>query len=230
MKQNNISIQTIVLLLVFIVLIPLLPLLISGQWDWWQAWLYALISILGFVISRVLAAQRHPDIIAERARFMQQQDSQPWDKKLAPLLALGGGLIPLIAGLDARFGWPPDFNLAVEMVALTILLGGYLLGSYALIENRFFSGVVRLQTDRDQQVVSTGPYHWVRHPGYAGALCSYWATPFLLDAAWALLPVILVTIVLIVRTRLEDAFLQEALTGYRNYAQQVRYRLLPGVW
>ena len=111
-----------------------------------------------------------------------------------------------------------------------IILAGYVLGAYALIENRFFSGMVRIQTDRDHQVVSSGPYRWVRHPGYAGALLVYLVTPLFLDSAWAFLPAVFLAVVLVIRTHLEDSTLQEELAGYREYARRVRYRLLPGVW
>jgi len=217
-------------MLFFIIVIPLLPLIISGQWSWWQAWAYALVSIVGFAISRFLARRRHPDILAERARFLQHPDAKSWDKVLAPLVGLGGGLVPLVAGLEARFDWPPTFSLLVSIVSLVILVAGYVFGSYALIENRFFSGMVRLQVDRGQYVVSTGPYRWMRHPGYTGALLSYLVTPLLLDSTWAFLPVVFLAVSLVIRTSLEDRTLQEELPGYREYAGRVRYRLLPGVW
>jgi protein-S-isoprenylcysteine O-methyltransferase Ste14 len=229
-KPKTISPCVVVQMLFFIIVIPFLPLLISRQWDWWEAWLYAIIGILGFAISRVLAARRHPDLLAERARFLQHEDAKPWDKLLSPMVGLGGGLIPLVAGLDALFGWSPPFSLPVKILALLIILAGYTLGSYALIENRFFSGMVRIQTDRGHQVVSSGPYSWMRHPGYAGALLTYLATPFFLDSRWAFLPAMFITIVLVIRTSLEDKVLQDELDGYRDYARQVRYRLLPGVW
>jgi len=217
-------------MLFFIVVIPFLPLLISRQWDWWEAWVYAIIGILGFAISRALAARRHPDLLAERARFLQHDDAKSWDKLLSPLVGLGGGLIPLVVGLDALFDWSPPFSLPVKILALVIILTGYALGSYALIENRFFSGMVRIQTDRGHQVVTSGPYRWMRHPGYVGALLTYLATPLFLDSRWAFLPVMFITIVLIIRTSLEDKTLQDELEGYRDYARRVHYRLLPGVW
>jgi protein-S-isoprenylcysteine O-methyltransferase Ste14 len=99
-----------------------------------------------------------------------------------------------------------------------------------LIENRFFSGMVRLQTDRGHQVVSSGPYQWVRHPGYAGVLLVYLATPVFLDTSWAFLPTGFTMILFVIRTALEDRFLQDELEGYRDYARRVRYRLLPGIW
>jgi protein-S-isoprenylcysteine O-methyltransferase Ste14 len=138
--------------------------------------------------------------------------------------------VPLIAGLDALFGWSPPFSLPLKILSLVIILAGYALGSYALIENRFFSGMVRIQADRGHQVVTSGPYRWMRHPGYAGALLAYLATPLFLDSGWAFLPAVLIVIVLIIRTRLEDRALQDELEGYAEYAKRVRYRLLPGVW
>lgn len=90
--------------------------------------------------------------------------------------------------------------------------------------------MVRIQADRGHRVVSGGPYRWIRHPGYAGALLAYLAAPFLLDSPWAFIPAALTAIVLLARTRMEDSTLQSELPGYRDYARRVRYRLLPGLW
>ena len=229
-QKKTIPMRALVLMLFFIVGIPFLPLLISRRWDWWEAWAYAIIGILGFAISRAVAARRHPDLLAERARFMQHENAKPWDKLLAPLVGLGGGLIPLVAGLDALYGWSPTFSLSAKFLSLAIILVGYALGSYALIENRFFSGMVRIQAERGHRVISSGPYRWMRHPGYAGALLAYLATPVFLDSRWAFLPAVLITIILVIRTALEDLVLQDELEGYRDYARRVRYRLLPRVW
>ncbi|HDQ71671.1 MAG TPA: isoprenylcysteine carboxylmethyltransferase family protein [Chloroflexi bacterium] len=229
-KRKTFSRRVIVQMVFFVVIIPFLPLLIAWRWRWWEAWTYALVCILGFVISRALAARRSPDLLAERARFTRHENAEPWDRLLAPLVGLGGGLIPLVAGLDARFDWSPTFSLPIKLAALSVILAGYGLGSYALIENRYFSGMVRIQADRGHRVVSSGPYRWVRHPGYAGALLAYLATPFFLDTLWAFLPVLCLTMVLVIRTAREDQTLRDKLQGYRDYAKRVRYRLLPGVW
>jgi protein-S-isoprenylcysteine O-methyltransferase Ste14 len=222
--------RAIVQLLFFIVVIPLLPLLISWHWRWWEAWLYAVLTIFGFTISRLLALGRHPDLLSERARFTHHEDTLPWDRVLAPLLGLGGGLLPLVAGLDARFDWSPAFGLPVKLVSLTVILAGYVLASWALIENRYFSGVVRIQTDRGHRVVSSGPYRYIRHPGYAGALLTYLVTPLFLDALTAFAPAAVLAVLLVVRTYLEDRTLQERLDGYREYAKRVPHRLLPRIW
>jgi protein-S-isoprenylcysteine O-methyltransferase Ste14 len=229
-QKKLLSPRVILQLLFFIVLIPFLPLLISWHWDWWEAWVYAILSILSFVVSRLLVARRHPDLIAERARTLQHENVQAWDKKLAPLMGLGGILVLLIAGLDARLDWSPAFSLPVKILALVLILAGYALSSYALIENRFFSGMVRLQTERGHQVVTGGPYRWIRHPGYAGALLVSLVTPLFLDSALAYFPVLFTFGLYITRAALEDKFLQDKLEGYREYAQAVRYRLLPGIW
>lgn len=231
-SKIQLTVRTIVQLFVFIVLVPFLPLLISWKWNWWEAWAYALIGVLGFVISRLLVNMRHPDLIAERAKMMQHEDTKPWDEILARLVGMGGALIPLAAGLDARYGWSGlDFALLWKLFALALTLVGYAIGAWALMENRFFSGVVRIQKERDHHVVSSGPYAWVRHPGYAGAMLTYFVTPLLLDSPWTYLPVVLFSAVLVIRTSLEDRTLQEELPGYKEYAtHKTRFRLLPGIW
>jgi protein-S-isoprenylcysteine O-methyltransferase Ste14 len=217
-------------LVIVLLVVPLAPMIISGAWGWWEAWAYATINILGFIISRVLAARRNPDIIAERARSMELQDAKPWDRILSPMLAFGALLILIVAGADKGFGWSVPFSLNAKMAALLVIVLGYVIGSWALIENKFFSGVVRIQTDRGHRVVTTGPYRFVRHPGYAGALWTYLAMPVLLDSLWAFIPAVLLVGVLILRTSLEDRTLRAELPGYREYTQKTRYRLIPGIW
>ena len=228
--QKPISPRIIFIMLFFIVIVPTLPLLISRKWGWWEAWVYAILSVIGFAISRLLAARKNPEIIKERAQFMQHDNTQAWDKLLAPFSGFGGGLIPLIAGLDALYDWSPAYSLPFKVLALVIILAGYVLGSYALIANRFFSGTVRLQTERGHHVISGGPYRWIRHPGYIGAILTDLATPIFLDSGWVFVPAIFVTLVLVIRTSLEDRFLQNELEGYREFAQRVRYRLIPFIW
>jgi protein-S-isoprenylcysteine O-methyltransferase Ste14 len=222
--------KTLIMVIFFIIIVPMLPLIISWQWDWWEAWVYAAVSIFCFVISRYLAGRKDPGLIVERGKFLQHQTPEPWDKILSPLLGLAGGLIPLTAGLDARFGTSPEFGLGLKILAIALLLLGYVIGSYALIANKFFSGMVRIQAERGHHVIDTGPYRWVRHPGYLGALITYPVIPLLLESWWTFIPVIFTIIIIVLRTKKEDDALQEKLEGYREYAQQVRYRLIPGVW
>lgn len=217
-------------LILIIVVVPLLPLLLARRRDWWEARIYAVVAIFGFLISRALAARRHPDLLSERARMLDHADAKSWDRILAPLVAVGGGTIPLLAGLQRRFRPLHAFSLSARLLSLAAILAGYVLGSWALLENRFFSSMVRIQRDRNHHVVSGGPYRWLRHPGYAGALLTYLATPVFLDSPWAFLPAALLSLVLVLRTALEDRTLRQELEGYEEYAARVRYRLLPGIW
>ncbi len=230
-KQNKLALWRVIAQLVIVVVIaPLLPMIVSGNWAWWQAWAYAIASILSFIASRALASRRHPDLIAERARFMEAKDTKPWDKILAPLLGLGSILILAVAGLDKLFGWSSAFSTSLYLIALFGIVFGYGFSSWALIENRFFSGTVRIQKERDHRVVSTGPYRIMRHPGYAGGLLGCVFIPLLLDSVWAFIPTFLLVVVIIVRTALEDRTLQEELPGYKEYMQKTRYRLIPWIW
>ncbi|OGN90466.1 MAG: hypothetical protein A2Y88_02970 [Chloroflexi bacterium RBG_13_48_10] len=229
-KPKKISPRIVVLLLILVVVVPFLPLLISWHWDWWEAWVYAITTILGFALSRLLAARTHPDIIAERANFHQHENTKPWDKRLTLLGFLGGGLVPLVAGLDALYDWSPPYSLPLKIVSLIAILAGYALGSYAFIENSFFSAEVRIQADRGHRVVSSGPYRWIRHPGYAGSLLTTLVIPLFLDSGWAFLPSVFSVVLLVIRTKLEDKALTDELEGYSDYTRRVRFRLLPGVW
>jgi protein-S-isoprenylcysteine O-methyltransferase Ste14 len=228
--QKTFTLKVIVQVFLVVAAAPFIPLIISGAWDWWQAWAYAVVSILAFVISRILVNQRHPDLIAERARFTSAKDTKPWDKVLAPAVGVGSILILVVSGLDKYYGWSPASSLTANWIALFGILLGYGFSSWALIENRFFSGTVRIQTERGHHVVATGPYRIVRHPGYAGGMFGYIFIPLLLDSYWAWIPTILLGAALVVRTALEDKTLQEELPGYKEFAQKTRYRLLPGVW
>jgi protein-S-isoprenylcysteine O-methyltransferase Ste14 len=230
-EQNKPNIARLVIqLLIVVVIVPLLPMMISGDWGWWQGWVYAAVNILSFIVSRLILNRVHPDLIRERARFMEAQDTKPWDKILAPMLAFGSILVAVTAGLDHLYGWSSAFPAWVNVTALTVIVLGYAFSSWALIVNRFFSGTVRIQTERGHHVVTDGPYRIVRHPGYAGGMLGFVLIPLLLDSLWSFIPVALLTAILIVRTALEDKTLQEELPGYRGFAQRTRYRLIPGVW
>lgn len=225
------SARLVVQLLLVVVVLPAVPLLVSGDSTWWEAWAFLLVTAIGFVLSRRLAARRHPDLIAERARSMTMEDAKAYDKLLAPAVAFGVVVVGIVAGLDRRWqGNQPPFPSPARWLAFVLIVGTYAFATWALVENRFFSGVVRIQRDRGHRVVSSGPYRLVRHPGYAGTLFFYAACPVLLSSLWAFVPAALTIAALVVRTALEDRTLRSELPGYAEYSRSVRYRLIPGVW
>ena len=218
-----------------IVAIVFLPAVIlfgaAGTLDWPMAWIYIVVTVTSFVISRYLVWRVNPSLLRERGQMMDHEDTAAFDRVLAPLLALvGTALIGLVAGFAVRFDWSPVFAPWMEWLGVGFLILGYALGSWALVVNRFFSGVVRIQKDRGHHVITSGPYAIVRHPGYLGAVVSYLGMVLMLGSPWAFIPYILQQVVLIARTTLEDRMLQTELPGYAEYAQRTRFRLLPGVW
>jgi protein-S-isoprenylcysteine O-methyltransferase Ste14 len=120
--------------------------------------------------------------------------------------------------------------LAAHWVALVIAAATFALVTWSMAANAFFSMIVRIQDDRKHAVADTGPYRFVRHPGYVGSIVFELASPILLGSLWALIPGVIAALLFLTRTALEDRTLHEELTGYPEYAQRTRYRLVPGVW
>jgi protein-S-isoprenylcysteine O-methyltransferase Ste14 len=136
----------------------------------------------------------------------------------------------IVAGLDHRFGWSPVFPTWLNILGFILILFGYAFAGWAMVENRFFSTMVRVQTDRGHRVCDSGPYRIVRHPGYAGNILALPGIVLALGSVWTIIPVIVALIISAIRTALEDQTLQEELQGYRDYVRRVRYRLIPGVF
>ena len=201
----------------------------SGRLDWWMAWAYLGVTVTGQVIVTLGLLSKHPDLLAERSQ--RQEGSKDWDNVLVRIVAVFLPImIWIVAGVDKRLGWTPPLPLALQLVALFAVALGYALTGWAMVSNRFFSAMVRIQTDRGHTVVSGGPYRYVRHPGYVGSIIFDLASPLALGSVWTFVPAGLAICLLVLRTAMEDRTLQRELTGYEDYAGKVRYRLLPGVW
>ena len=230
-KTPKILPRDLVRFIVITILYAALPLLLVGRWDWWPGWAYAALMLFSTIASRVLALRKDPGILAERARSLENKDAKEWDRKLVPFAAIIGPLGSLlVSGLDARLGWSPALAAWVAPAALIVITLSLMLGNWAFSENRFFSGTVRIQTDRGHHVVDSGPYRLVRHPGYVSAIWTHLGMPLLFGSLWGLIPGFLTAILFIVRTALEDKTLQEELPGYKEYTQKTKYRLFPGIW
>jgi len=218
-------------LVVAYLLIPLVLLVCGGDFGWWQAWGYSLLIVAAGPGGRLWAERRHPGLMAERQNKEAAQSAKAWDKVLAPLMALSVSFpLVIVAGLDHRFGWSPEFPLWLIVLGFLLISLGYAFAAWALAENRFFSSVVRIQTDRGHVVCDSGPYRYVRHPGYAGNILPLFGIVLALGSVWTLIPAVVASLISVIRTVLEDQTLQEELPGYRDYAQHVRYRLIPGIY
>lgn len=228
--QPRLSPKELVRSLLLLVVFQVLPLLVSQRWSWVEAWLYAGLQVGSFVVSRLLVARVHPELLRERARSLDKSDAKPWDRRVVAFMMLSAAVALVVAGLEARGRSGPVFPVWVKGVAVAVMLAGNALGSWALVVNRFFEGLVRIQRDREHVVVSTGPYAFVRHPGYAGSLLTSGVTPLLLDAPWSWVPMMVSMGALLYRTKREDDTLRAELEGYEAYTRQTRFRLVPGVW
>jgi protein-S-isoprenylcysteine O-methyltransferase Ste14 len=201
----------------------------AGRIDWWPAWA-ALVVMLAWIMTTAIVIFRYnPALLAER--LGPRKGAKPWDTAIMSTLGLVQLVRYIVAGLDQRYGWTGGLSVAARITALAVCALGYdVLFVWATASNAFFSQIVRIQPERGQMVITGGPYHYVRHPAYIGAILYELAVPVLLASWWAMIPSGLGAILLIVRTALEDRTLQAELAGYGDYARRVRYRLLPGVW
>ena len=212
-------------------LIPLVLLICGWDFGWWQAWVFSVVIVVVGIGGRLWAERRHPGLLAERANFDKAADVKPWDKVLAPLMAVSLSFpLVIVAGLDHHFGWSPVFPIWLNILGFILIILGYAFATWALVENRFFSTVVRIQTDRGHVVCDSGPYQIVRHPGYAGNIPPLAGIVLALGSIWTLIPALMALIITVIRTTLEDRTLQDELPGYRDYARRVHYRLIPGIF
>ena len=212
-------------------LIPLILLICGKDLGWWQAWLYSLLIVAAGIGARIWAEQRHPGLLAERQNIENLRNAKPWDKVLAPLMAVSVGYpMVLVAGLDHRYAWSSEFPLWLVIIGFILISCGYAFAAWALAENRYFSSVVRIQTDRGHVVCDSGPYQFVRHPGYAGNVLALFGIVLALGSVWTLVPAAVASIIAVIRTVLEDRTLQEELPGYQDYARRVPYRLIPWIY
>lgn len=215
----------------YLLLVPAMLFIAAGTVQWPMAWVYTALLLLATFGSRIITWFKNPDLLRERAQFTSAEGTPPADRWLVSIVGIiGPTFMSLVAGLDHRWGWSPALPTAVQNIGALVVAAAYGLAVWAMVVNRYFSAVVRVQKDRGQTVVSNGPYAIVRHPAYASSLWAALAFPFMLNALWALLPGLGLCIALVLRTRLEDALLQAELPGYQAYANQTRYRLLPGIW
>ncbi len=200
----------------------------AGSANWAMGWAFiAIVSASQISIALILMA-RNPELMGERSKSRGKRDL---DRVLAGIMALFGPIgVCIVAGLDVRFGWLPQMPMALQVAGIVLSVLGSVLTAWAMAANRFFYGVLRIAQDKGHTVCAGGPYRYVRHPGYLGAILFDLATPLILGSVWALIPAALTAGAVLVRTALEDRALQKGLGGYREYAWQVRYRLLPAVW
>ncbi len=199
----------------------------AGRLDWPMAWAYMVILIASTIALLVLGDR---EMLLIRAG--KEKDAKKWDKFLANVsYLLFWPVSTAVAGLDyGRLNFSPPIPMPVRLIALLAFTLGLAFAVWAMLANKFFTKLVKIQTDRKHTVITNGPYAYVRHPGYAGSLLAFISLPVALGSLLALLPASAGLSLWVVRTYLEDRTLHKELDGYSQYASRVRWRLIPGVW
>ncbi len=215
----------------FLMSIMMLVFFISaGRIDIPRAWIFFGAAFIYNILSTLIVFRYNPELIIVRLRI-KREGSRSWDEVLMRITNLTGILlIPIIAGLDVG-----RYNLSLLQPVFLIpgfllFIMGAILVIWAMSVNKFFEPTVRIQKDRDHKVISTGPYRLIRHPGYLSGILWMSSIPLIIGSIYAIIPLNVYYILMILRTYLEDQTLQKELPGYYEYTKKVRYRLIPFIW
>jgi protein-S-isoprenylcysteine O-methyltransferase Ste14 len=200
----------------------------AGTWDWPRGWMFFWVYLGLTLVACVWLWVANPEIFAARRKI--QKGTKAWDLVLTVLILATFATIPPVSALDdARFHWAPQPDWVVWLGSVLFAIGfmGFIWSSSV---NRNFEATVRIQTDRGHQVITTGPYSIVRHPGYAFAILFVIGMPLAMGSLYGLIPAGILLVLVLIRTLAEDATLKAELPGYAEYASKVRYRWIPGVF
>ena len=201
----------------------------AGTLNWTRGWIYSIALVGAMQAVGLVLSYLNPEVLQARAVW-RRPGTKAFDKFILAILVPATLLQPAIAGADVvRFHWSSmPFWLVYPGVAL-LGVGSWFMG-WSLAANPNAEPTVRIQADRGQRTVMSGPYRFLRHPMYAGSCLFYAAPPLILGSQWALIVSGLITMLLLLRTAAEDRVLQRELPGYDLYARQTKYRLIPGLW
>ena len=203
--------------------------LAAGRLDWVRGWIYVGLSVTGITAMRFILQRYNPELMAERAKW-RHKDTKRFDKIFMVGFLPLALLHPAVAGLDAvRYRWS-SIPFAFVYVGAVLFVASLVLLTWAMVLNPYAEGSVRIQTDRAQTVVTSGPYRFVRHPMYVGIPLMHVGSSLVLGSVWALVMSAVMILLLVWRTAQEDRTLRRELPGYEDFATHTRYRLLPGVW
>jgi len=221
-------IKIIAQILILMSILGALLFLPAGRWDWPQAWVLIIFLAGYFLLYVFIGIFQDPEQTRERSHMAA--NVKRWDKILMRIYTALLPIVFIIAGLDwGRFEWSsvPIFIQILAWIGLA-LAGALIL--WTVHTNTYLSRYARIQEDRHQQVISTGPYSIVRHPMYFGIIVLFFCLGPALGSFYALIPGLLIDVLFILRTAKEDQMLLVELSGYKAYTKRVRYRLIPGLW
>ncbi|HYA86405.1 MAG TPA: isoprenylcysteine carboxylmethyltransferase family protein [Nitrospirota bacterium] len=225
------SIGMIIFTFLYILFFPAVLLILSGDILWLKGWIFAIWFIVLCFVTIIHLYRTDPALLAERYRWPGSGNQKRWDKYVVYALVIGFTVWIVIMPLDAkRYGWTEHFPSWIQILGglLLVLSSIFFYRSYS--DNTYASPLVRIQRERNQQVVSTGVYSIVRHPMYLGSLLLFLGTPMLLASFYGLILGLVNVVILAMRIIGEEKMLISELDGYKEYLRKVRYRLIPFIW
>jgi protein-S-isoprenylcysteine O-methyltransferase Ste14 len=223
--------RKVVFAFLYILIFPVLFLLVSGDLFWPAGWIFCIWFIFLCFSTILYLYKKDPALLEERYKKPGTGNQEGWDRYIVYGLLIGFLLWIVIMPLDARrFGWSSLFPLWLNVLGVAGLAGSFFLFFRSYTDNTFLSPLVRIQEEREQRVVSSGVYGFVRHPMYLGGILMFTGAPLLLGSWGGLLTGLSLTLLLMIRILGEEEMLCRELEGYREYSEKVRYRLIPFVW
>jgi protein-S-isoprenylcysteine O-methyltransferase Ste14 len=194
-------------------------------------WIYLATAIIYQIVSLLIVVPRYPAYIdLDEARKARHSNVKTWDKVVLWVLAGVTFLMYGLAALDLGHLHVGQLSVWFSIPGVALYLVSSMLNQWAMVHNPHFERGVRIQSEGEHRVARTGPYSYVRHPGYLGSMLFYIAFPLISGSMLAWCGSMLGILGILARTSLEDKTLQQELAGYAEYAREVRYRLVPYVW
>jgi protein-S-isoprenylcysteine O-methyltransferase Ste14 len=220
--------KRIVSVFAVILIMDLLLFLPAGRLDWPAAWILSALYTIFLLAYAIWGTLKAPDLLEERSRVAE--NVKAWDKVIMAVYTVLLLAVLVLAGLDRGRPRGSELPFALQVLGLAGLCPAVGIISWAIVTNAYLGRMVRIQEDRGHQVITGGPYRYVRHPMYLGIILLFPCMTLFLGSWWALVAAGLISVLMVIRTALEDRTLQAELPGYAEYAQRVRYRLVPGMW
>lgn len=207
-----------------VILLGALFFIPAGSFYYWQAWTYLIIIFSCSLLVFTYFLKRDPKLLEKRIRYKEKIGTQKLIIKISFIIFLLAFLIP---GLDYRFGWS-QIPIAIEIIAHLAIIAGFIIFFFVMKKNSYASRIVEIQ--KDQKVITDGPYRYVRHPMYVSVLIIYLSSPVALGSWWGLLTILPIALILIARIINEEKLLIKGLPGYKEYMEKTKYRLIPFIW
>ncbi|MCP8304382.1 MAG: isoprenylcysteine carboxylmethyltransferase family protein [archaeon] len=202
----------------------------AGRIDISRAWIFFGITFVYYAVGMMILSKLNPELLNIRGGKRFKQGTKSWDKVLLPAYGIMHYVLLAIVGLDVGRFQGSSLGINFAVLGFMFYIISAILLTWAMIANPHFETTVRIQKDRDHQVITTGPYKIIRHPGYAGGILLAISIPLIIGSLFGLIPAGIIILLLIIRTSLEDKTLLNELNGYSEYAKRVKYRLFPRVW